>query len=72
MTKHNVSIFRPYPFHVGQKIRIEGTKREGDWEVANIGENKVTLRCPITKKEFSWEPFCYHVEEKHDHPWPIP
>jgi hypothetical protein len=56
---------------VGQKIRIEGTRREGDWEVVNIGEHKVTLRCPISKKEFSWDLFCYHVEEKHDHPWPI-
>jgi hypothetical protein len=24
MTKHKVTIFKPYPFQVGQKIRIEG------------------------------------------------
>ncbi len=71
MEKHNVTIFRPYPFHVGQKIRIEGTRREGDWEVVNIDERKLTLRCPVSKKEFSWDLFCYHVDEKRDHPWPV-
>ncbi|MDR4503389.1 MAG: hypothetical protein MRK01_01180 [Candidatus Scalindua sp.] len=67
----SVSIFRPYPFQLGQKIRIEGTRREGDWEVVNIGENKVTLRCPISKKEFIWDLFCYYVEEKQGYPWPV-
>ena len=28
MTKHKVTIFKPYPFQVGQKIRIEGSTRE--------------------------------------------
>lgn len=71
MTMHHLSIFRPYPFHLGQKIRIEGTRRDGDWEVVNIGEHKVTLRCPISKKEFTWDLFCYCVEEKHECPWPV-
>ena len=46
MAKHKVTIFKPYPFQVGQKIRIEGSTRGGDWEVANITERKVSLRCP--------------------------
>ncbi|MDR4498816.1 MAG: hypothetical protein MRK02_12990 [Candidatus Scalindua sp.] len=71
MTQHTVSIFKPYPFSVGQKIRIEGNRREGDWEVVDIGEHKVTLRCPISNKEFTWDMFCYFVEEKHNAPWPL-
>lgn len=71
MTKQKVAIFKPYPFQVGQKIRIEGSKREGDWEVADISERKVTLRCPISKKKFTWDLFCYFVEDRDNSPWPM-
>ncbi len=71
MSKHKVTIFKPYPFRVGQKIRIEGSQREGDWEVVDTTESKVTLRCPITKKEYTWDLFCYISEEKDDAPWPV-
>ena len=71
MSKHKVTIFKPYPFQVGQKIRIEGSKREGDWEVVDITDHKVTLRCPLSKKEYTWDLFCYFTEEKDDASWPI-
>ncbi len=71
MSKHKVTIFKPYPFQVGQKIRIEGSKREGDWEVVDITEHKVTLRCPISNNEFTWDLFCYFSEEKDDTSWPV-
>jgi hypothetical protein len=61
---HNVTLFKPYPFQKGQKIRIEGSGRSGDWEVIDISESKVTLRCPISKKEYKWPGFCYHVEDQ--------
>jgi hypothetical protein len=67
---YNVTVFRSFPFKVGQKIRIEGTRRAGDWEVAAIGEHKVTLKCPISHKEFTWSKFCYFTEEERDTPWP--
>jgi hypothetical protein len=67
---HDVAVFKPYPFTVGQKIRIEGTRRAGDWEVAAIGERKVTLRCPISGKEFEWNRFCYLVDEETGVAWP--
>jgi hypothetical protein len=67
---HDVAVFKPYPFTVGQKIRIEGTRRAGDWEVAAIGEHKVTLRCPISGKEFEWNRFCYLVDEETGVAWP--
>ena len=69
MTKYKVTIFKPYPFEVGQKIRIEGSRREGDWEVTDITERKVTLRCPLSNKEYTWDLFCYLAEEKDDAPW---
>ena len=67
---HNVTFFKPYPFTCGQKIRITGGKRAGDWEVVAVGERKITLRCPISGREFEWDQFCYWMEEKKDEPWP--
>lgn len=71
MQKHNVTIFKPYPFQVGQKIRIEGSTREGDWEIADVTGRKVTLHCPLSNKEYTWDLFCYFTEEKDDTPWPM-
>ncbi len=71
MAKHKVTIFKPYPFYVGQKIRIDGSTRGGDWEVADVTERKVTLRCPISNKEYAWDLFCYFAEEKDDASWPV-
>ncbi len=70
MAKHRVAIFTPYPFEIGQKIRINGGPRNGDWEVIGLSAHKVTLRCPITKKEFKWDRFCYLVEERENEQWP--
>ncbi len=64
-----VTLFKAYPFEVGQKIRIEESPRFGDWEVIKVTEHKVTLRCPVSKKEITWNRFCYFAEE-HDREWP--
>lgn len=66
---HDVTVFEPYPFKAGQKIRIEGSRRSGDWEVVHLSDTKVTLRCPISKKEVNWDRFCYHIEDKNME-WP--
>jgi len=71
VSNQKVTIFKAYPFQEKQKIRIEGSKRGGDWEVIGIDENKVTLRCPVSHKEFTWDRFCYFVEEKDNSPWPM-
>ncbi len=71
MQKHKVTIFKPYPFQVGQKIRIEGSTREGDWEIADVTGRKVTLHCPLSNKEYTWDLFCYFTEEKNGTPWPV-
>jgi len=70
MPNHKVTLFAPYPVTIGQKIRITGGTRGGDWEVAAMTDRKVTLRCPISGREFEWDRFCYWVEEKDDEPWP--
>lgn len=67
---HDVTVFRPYPFYVGQKIRIENSKRAGDWEIAAIDDRTVTLRCPISNRTFAWNKFCYLVDEEKDVAWP--
>lgn len=71
MSNHAVTVFRPYPFQKGQKIRIEGSRRRGDWEVIEISENKVTLRCPVSHKQYEWDIFCYFIEDLEDSPWPV-
>ncbi|MFT5698337.1 MAG: hypothetical protein ACI8ZB_001192 [Desulforhopalus sp.] len=68
--KHDVLVFSQYPFSVGDKIRIEDGRCRGDWEVAAIEEHKVVLRCPISKKEFSWNKFCYLSAQKEGVDWP--
>ena len=70
MEQHKVIIFRPYPMEVGQKIHIDGGPRGGDWEVIDISERKVKLRCPITNKEVEWDRFCFFVEETGGVQWP--
>lgn len=70
MEKHDVTIFRPYTFKVGQKIHIEGGRRNGDWEVVDVSEGKVKLKCPVSLREFEWNRFCYFVEDRHGIDWP--
>jgi len=69
MGKEDVVVFRLFPFTVGQKINIEDGPRKGDWEVVKVGDRKVTLRCPISHREFAWNRFCYFVENRRT-PWP--
>lgn len=69
--EHDVVLFKGYPFKAGQKIRIEDSPRSGDWEVIHVTDTKVTLRCPVSGKEFTWGRFCYLVEETRRQ-WPEP
>lgn len=66
---NNVTVFRPYSFEVGEKIYIEGGHRKGDWLVTGCDEKKVTLQCPVSKKEFTWDRFCFHLENR-EQEWP--
>jgi hypothetical protein len=70
MGEHNVTIFRLYPFKVGQKIYIEDGPRRGDWEVIDVTERKLKLRCPISNREVEWNRFCYFMEEADNSSWP--
>jgi len=70
MEIQKVTIFKPYTFYEGQKIKIEGGPRNGDWEVAGLTDHKVRLRCPISLKEFEWDRFCYFTEDRAGVHWP--
>ena len=70
MPTHDVTVFRPYPFDVGNKIYIEDGPRKGDWEVVAVSDRKVKLRCPFSQREFEWNRFCYVVEQRKGVPWP--
>ncbi|WP_457576655.1 hypothetical protein [Desulfomarina sp.] len=65
-----VTLFSPYAFTVGEKIHIDSGRRKGDWEVAAVADNTVTLRCPVSKKEFTWKKFCYFIDKKQTNIWP--
>ena len=69
MAEEQVTVFRPYPLQVGEKIRIEGGNRSGDWLVIGVTDRTVTLRCPVSLREFEWSRFCYLVEHR-SRPWP--
>ena len=71
MAAHDVILFKPYPMEVGQKIRIDGGPRAGDWEVIGVSERKVKLRCPVSRREFEWNRFCYFVEVQQGREWPL-
>ena len=70
MSGHEVAVFHTYRFHEGQKIRIDGGPRSGDWEVVGLDERKVRLRCPVSGREVEWNRFCYLVEEREGEEWP--
>jgi len=64
MSNHEIPCFTPYPFEPGQKITITAGPRRGDWEVVAVTDRKLTLRCPVSGREFTWERFCYLVETR--------
>jgi len=68
--KHQVTIFKPYLFKKGQKIHIQSGPRKGDWLVIDCSNSHVTLRCPLSGKEYRWPIFCYFVEEIETDIWP--
>lgn len=65
-----VTLFKQYPFARGEKIYIVDGRRRGDWQVVDVDEKKVTLRCPVSGREFSWDRFCYVVDRK-EQQWPV-
>jgi len=66
MENETVIVFRQYPFQAGQKIRIEDGRRKGDWEVTGVSDRKVSLRCPLSGRQFEWDRFCYFAEERRE------
>ena len=65
----DVVFFKRFPFVPGQRITIEDGPRRGDWEVVAVDDRQVTLRCPISRREFKWDRFCYLVETRRS-TWP--
>ncbi len=63
-------LFKPFPFDVGQKIRITDGPRRGDWEVIDVSKHKVTLKCPVTGAQIVADRFCFFLEELEEFEWP--
>lgn len=58
-----VRCFTPCEFKVGEMIYIDGGKRKGDWRVVGLDDKNITLRCPMSGREFVWSRFCYQVSD---------
>lgn len=67
---HRVMVFRLYPAKVGDKVFIQGGPWGGDWEIIEVGDRKIKLKCPVSHREIERERFFYFVEERHNEPWP--
>jgi len=52
------------------RFDLEDEPRRGDWEVMDVTERKLMLRCPISNREVEWNRFCYFVEEADNSAWP--
>ncbi len=70
MARHQVVVFKEFPFREGQKINIADGRRRGDWLVIEVTERKVQLRCPVSGREVEWDRFCYYVEDRLQEEWP--
>jgi len=70
MPLHQVTVFNPFPFAVGQRIHIAGGPRSGDWLVTGLSERTVQLRCPVSDREVEWGRFCYLAETR-EQEWPM-
>lgn len=64
-----IKIFRRAGLVPGDRIHIEDGPRRGDWEVVAVSEKDLTLRCPVSGREFTWARFCYLVCER-EQEWP--
>lgn len=70
MSLHQVAVFTPFPFAIGQKIHIAEGPRRGDWQVIGLSERKIQLRCPVSGKEVEWDRFCSLVDIR-EQEWPM-
>ena len=70
MDKHDVTVFSPYPFKVGQKIYIDEGHRKGDWEIVAMDDRKVKLKCPVSLREFELNPLRLCVKVENGIEWP--
>jgi len=66
-----ITVFKRFPFEVGQKLHISDGPRKGDWEVIDVDEKKVKLRCPVSGFIAHWDRFCYFADEENT-TWPSP
>ncbi|MEJ2225837.1 MAG: hypothetical protein P8X49_11965, partial [Syntrophobacterales bacterium] len=49
---------------------IQGGPWGGDWEIIEVGERKIRLKCPISHKEIEKDRFFFFMEERDQEPWP--
>ncbi len=53
------TIFEPYPFRVGERIKRRRKGKLEDWEVIAVDNETVTVRCPFHGLELTWKRNCF-------------
>jgi hypothetical protein len=62
--------FHLVPLEPGQKIRILGVPRGGDWLVLDADDRKMRVRRPVSGKEVEWDRFLTVAEVLESEEWP--
>jgi hypothetical protein len=49
------TIFEPYPFTVGERILRRRKGKLEDWDVIEINDNEIKVKCPFHGTELTWK-----------------
>ena len=49
------TVFEPYPFKVGERILRRRKGKLEDWDVIDVTETEITVKCPFHGMKLIWE-----------------
>ena len=52
---YRTTIFEPYPFRVGERIKRRRKGKLEDWDVIAVTDDEVTVKCPFHGMELTWK-----------------
>jgi len=52
---YRTTIFEPYPFRVGERIKRRRKGKLEDWDVIAVSDDEVTVKCPFHGMELTWK-----------------
>ena len=52
---YRTTIFEPYPFRVGERIKRRRKGKLEDWDVIAVTADEVIVKCPFHGMELTWK-----------------